>query len=514
VNSGIRRVGAAMIVLFVGLVAQLTYLQVARSDKLAADPRNSRTFLRNASRDRGPIVTSDGVIVARSVPANDEFKRQRVYPKDTATLFSGIVGYQSIQFGEVGVERTFSDDLAGRTFNLTPRGLADAFATRQPIGTVVLTASRAVQQVAANGLAGRPGSVVVLDVRTGGVLAAYSNPTYDPNLLVSHNPNKAQAARSLLLLDKSKPLLPHAWAELYPPGSTFKTVTASIAIQNKVDVDRQFPVLSEIPLPQTNGQTLSNFGGERCGGSLLDGFIVSCNTTFAQVGFDLGEQLASGVQRFGVQADPPPSGHATGFDPPIVRSQGPKPGTFQRNQPAFMQDAIGQHDVLVTPLQMALVAESVATGGTILDPHVVDCVMDTDNRVVKRVDTSEYTHAMDPTTADTMRQFMLGVVNDPRGTGTAAQIPGVQVAGKTGTAETGDGRPPHAWFIAFAPADAPRYAVAVLVEHGGVDGTNAEATGGRVAAPIAKQVLQSLLASPPPASQCGRGQPQNDGNGG
>ncbi len=121
---------------------------------------------------------------------------------------------------------------------------------------------------------------------------------------------------------------------------------------------------------------------------------------------------------------------------------------------------------------------------------------------------------MDPTTADTMRQFMLGVVNDPRGTGTAAQIPGVQVAGKTGTAETGDGRPPHAWFIAFAPADAPRYAVAVLVEHGGVDGTNAEATGGRVAAPIAKQVLQSLLASPPPASQCGGGQPQNDGNGG
>ncbi len=513
-NAGIRSVGAVIIVLFIGLIAQLTYLQVARSDKLADDPRNSRTFLRNAARDRGPIVTSDGVIVARSVPVKDEFKRQRLYRKDTAALFSAIVGYQSIQFGEAGVERTFSDDLAGRTFTLSPSGLADAFATRQPVGTVVLTASRGVQQVAAQGLAGRPGSVVVLDVRTGGVLAAYSNPTYDPNLLVSHNPNKAQGARALMLADPSKPLLPHAWGELYPPGSTFKTVTASIAIQNNVDVDKQFPFVSSIPLPQTNGQTLQNFGGEVCGGSLLNSFIVSCNTTFAQVGFDLGEKLASGVQDFGVETDPPPSGHASGFDPPIARSQGPKRGTFRRNQPAFMQDAIGQHDVRVTPLQMALVAESVATGGTIFEPHVVDCVMDPDNRVVRRVGTNEYKRAMDPTTADTMRQFMLGVVNDPRGTGTAAQIPGVQVAGKTGTAETGDGRPPHAWFIAFAPADAPRYAVAVLVEHGGTDGTNAEATGGRVAAPIAKQVLQSLLASPPPTSQCGEGQPQNDGNGG
>ena len=513
-NSGIRRVGAVIVVLVLALVAQLTYLQVARSDKLADDPRNPRGFLTNAQRDRGPIVSSDGVIVAQSVPADDEFKRQRVYPKDTAALFAGITGFQSVQFGESGVERTYSDDLAGRTFELQTSNLADVFATRQPVGTVVLTTSRAVQQLAADGLAGRPGAVVVLDVRTGGVLAAYSNPTYDPNLLVNHNVRKAQAARSLLLLDPSKPLLPHAWAEVYPPGSTFKTVTASIAIQNNVDVDKQFPVVSEIPLPQTNGQTLQNFGGERCGGSLLDGFIVSCNTTYAQVGFDLGEKLAAGVQNFGVQTDPPASGHVSGFDPPIARSQGPRRGTFQRNQPAFMQDAIGQHDVRVTPLQMALVAESVATGGTILDPHVVDCVLDPNNRVVKRVGTTEYKRAMDPATADTMRQFMLGVVNDPRGTGTAAQIPGVQVAGKTGTAETGDNRPPHAWFIAFAPADAPRYAVAVLVEHGGTDGTNAEATGGRVAAPIAKQVLQALLATPPPPSPCAGGQPQSSGNGG
>ncbi len=220
------------------------------------------------------------------------------------------------------------------------------------------------------------------------------------------------------------------------------------------------------------------------------------------------------MQDFGVETDPPPSGSATGFDPPIARSEGPKVGTFARNQPGFMQDAIGQHDVAVTPLAMALVAESVATGGSILEPHVVDCVMDPNDRVVRQVGATEYKRAMDTTTADTMRDFMLAVVNDPRGTGSAARIPGIQVAGKTGTAETDDTLPPHAWFIAFAPADHPRYAVSVLVEHGGSNGTDAEVTGGRVAAPIAKQVLEALLAKPPVPSRCDGGQSGSAGNGG
>jgi peptidoglycan glycosyltransferase len=162
---------------------------------------------------------------------------------------------------------------------------------------------------------------------------------------------------------------------------------------------------------------------------------------------------------------------------------------------------------------MALVAESVATGGIIHEPHVVDCVLDPNDAVVSQVPTQEYKRAMSPETAATMRQFMLGVVNDPRGTGTAAQIPGVLVAGKTGTAETAPGERPHAWFTAFAPADAPRYAIAVLVEHGGTDGANAEATGGRVAAPIAKQVLQALLTTTPPPSRC-TGQPETPQPGG
>jgi penicillin-binding protein A len=484
VNRGIRRVGVAMMILFVGIVAQLTYLQVARSDKLAADPRNARNFLRDVRRPRGPIVSADGVILAKDVPSNDEFKRQRVYPPETATLFSNIVGYQSLQFGSVGVERTYANQLTGRTFSNITKNLADAFAGRQITGTVTLTVSNKAQKAAADALAGRRGTVVVLDVQTGGIIAAYSNPTFDPNGLASHDVKKAQRIRTLYLLDPSQPLLPRAWREIYPPGSTFKTVTASIAIQDNVDVTKQFPFLTELPLPQTT-RTLQNFGGERCGGSLLEGFVVSCNTTFGQVGLDLGEQFASGIKRFTINTAPPRSD----LDPMIAPSAGPKEGTFQNDMPSFAQGAIGQRDVFVTPLEMALAAESVATGGVMLEPHVMDRVEDPDGKVVGRYGTRQAVRTMDPATANTMRDFMLQVVQ--RGTGTAAQIPGVQVAGKTGTAQTVPGQNPHAWFIAFAPADQPRYAIAVIVEHGGDAGS--EATGGRVAAPIAKQVLETLL---------------------
>jgi peptidoglycan glycosyltransferase len=499
-NVGIRRIGIAMIVLFVALVGQLTYLQVGRGSQLANSAANPRKIFGDLRRDRGPIETSDGVAVALSTPTNDEYKHQRVYPADTASLFADIVGYQSIQNGSVGVEKAYASDLEGRTFDLSLKSLADAFANKQPVGTVVLTMSKLAQGAAAFALQGRRGSVVVLDVQTGGVLAAYSNPTFDPNLLVTHDPKKAQAAYTFLANSPDNPLLSRSWRELYPPGSTFKTVTASLALQNNVDVNKQFPVLDQLVLPQTNGVTLKNFGNERCGGSLLESFIVSCNTTYAQVGFDLGEKFASGIQNFGVHAAAPQQ-NGSGIDPAIVASTGPAPGTFQQNQPKIMQDAIGQNQVLVTPMEMALVAQAIANQGSIMQPHVVDCVLDPNDKVVSRVGVQQYKRAVDPTTAATMTTFMQAVVNDPNGTGTAAQIPGVAVAGKTGTAETATGAKPHAWFIAFAPADHPKYAIAVLVEHGGSDA--AEATGGRVAAPIAKQVLQTLLSAKATASPCG-----------
>src|SRR5262249_39212642 len=177
--------------------------------------------------------------------------------------------------------------------------------------------------------------------------------------------------------------------------STFKTVTASIALQSNTDVNTVFPPRREIPLPQTT-QTLSNFGNELCGGTLENGFIVSCNTVFGQVGLHLGEKFATGIPRFGVETSPPHSD----LDPRIVGSTGPQQGSFKFNMPSFAYGAIGQQTVAVTPIEMALVAEAVATGGVILEPHVADCVKDQQNHIVKRIGTSEYSRAMDPTTAE------------------------------------------------------------------------------------------------------------------
>ncbi|MFM7224279.1 MAG: penicillin-binding transpeptidase domain-containing protein [Actinomycetota bacterium] len=508
-NPGIRRVGLALVACFLVLAGQLAYLQVARSRSLADDPRNPRPFLRNVARDRGPIVSREGDLLARSVRTDDVYRYRRIYPPGTALLFAQVVGYQSINFGETGVERTYSDALAGRTFSLQAENLTDALSGRAPVGTVVLTLSTRAQRLAADGLAGRRGSVVVLDVVGGGVLAAYSNPTYDPNLLTGHDSTEVGAARRLLLAEPGNPLLPKPWAERYPPGSTFKTVTAAVAIEGGASLTREYPFVRAIPLPQTDGQLLRNFDDEICGGTLEVSFIRSCNTTYGQVGFDLGNALATGIRPFGVAVDPPPSGGATGIDPAIARSTGPVPGTFRRNQAGFMQDAIGQNQVAVTPLAMAMVAAGIANGGLLMDPRFVACVKDPTDRVVSRTGPSAYRRATNPTVAAEVTRFMRGVVEDPRGTGTAARIPGVAVAGKTGTAETAPGARPHAWFIAFAPAEAPRYAVAVLVENGGGADAPDGATGGRIAAPIARDVLAGLLASPPPEPSCGADRPSD-----
>ena len=487
-NIGIRRVGAAMMILFLGLAAQLTYLQVIHSKALENAPGNARKFLRDISRPRGEIVTSEGVVLAKSVPSDDEFKFQRVYPKATAELFAQVVGFQSLQFGSVGVEAQYSSELAGRNLGSLPQQFTQGLSAQKQTGTVVLSLERKAQLAAAGGLAGHRGSVVVLDVNTGAVVAMYSNPTFDPSPLASHDSKKAQTTREFLLALPDNPMLARAWRELYPPGSTFKTVTASTALSASVDVNKRFPFLTELPLPLTNN-TLKNFGGERCGGTLEEGFFESCNTTFGQVGLDLGEQLATGIKRFGVNTDPPPSD----LDPNVVGSVGPLSGTFKATQPLFAQAAIGQGQVAVTPIEMALVAESVATGGVMLEPHVAARIEDSDGRTVRTIRRKVWRRTMSPATAATMKEFMLQVVE--RGTGTAAQIPGVPVAGKTGTAETAPGENPHAWFIAFAPADHPQYAIAVLVEHGGTDGIGAETTGGRVAAPIAASVLRILLGT-------------------
>lgn len=482
-NASIRRVGLAVTVLMLALVGQLTYLQVVDAHKLANDPRNIRKIVAEYEHPRGEILTSDGQIVARSVPATDEFKFQRTYP--LGALFAQISGWQSFVIGNSGVEQTYNDVLLGRKKNVKLENLPELLLGKKQVDNVVLSVSAKLQTVARDALGTQPGSVIALDPRSGAILALYSNPSFDPQPLAGHQTTQVnQAYAALRPRSASSPAIARAFRELYPPGSTFKVITTSVGLETGlVTPDTQYPTLKELPLPLTRGLTVANFGHEPCGGTLTDSFVQSCNTTFARLGLDLGEQLAPGAAHFGIGAAPP-----LDVTPFPVRSTGPEAGTFKTAAPQFALAGIGQGPDAVTPLQMALVAAAIANHGVIMTPHVGAQVTDQDGKTVESIKPRTWLTAVPDSVATELTAMMEQVV--ARGTGTPAQISGVAVAGKTGTAQVDTGSP-HAWFIAFAPADAPSVAVAVIVEHGGR--FQREATGGQVAAPIARKVLMAAL---------------------
>jgi peptidoglycan glycosyltransferase len=477
----LQRLGLAMLGLFVALFAQLNYVQVVRADKLTKDPRNTRTATRDFSRDRGFIQTADGVVVARSDPVDGVFKRLRQYPE--GALFAHITGYFSFTFGTEGVERTYADKLSGRALSVRLRRLEDVLTSKDITANVTLTLTKQVQQIAREALGDRKGSVVALDPRSGAIHAMWSFPSYDPTPLSAHDQATVRAAWDQLQADPGKPLLPRAYRQRYFPGSTFKVVTAAAALDHKPELaTKNYPVLRDLDLPQTD-RNLPNFGGGRCGGTLPQLLKVSCNTGFAQMGLDLGaDNLVAEAEAFGWNKKPP-------LDLPVVAtSLFPDVSSFERNLPALANSAIGQQDVAASPLQMALVAAAIGNGGVAMSPHVMKEIRNSEGDVVPTDEPGQWLRATSRETAATLRDMMIGVVNG--GTATRAAISGVQVAAKTGTAQT-IGNDAHAWLIAFAPAEAPRVAVAVIVEsQPGVS----EATGGRVAAPIAKRVMEAVLA--------------------
>jgi len=481
VNTQIRRLGIVLAVLFVLLFAQLNWLQVVDAKHLNEHPGNTRAVVRDFAQPRGVIQTSDGAVLAQSTPTKDQFERQRSYPE--GALFAHLTGYFSFTFGTEGVERNYNDALTGRNQKLSFNRLGDILLQKERSANVTLTLSKSLQQVATQALGNRKGAVVALDPRSGAILAMVDYPSYDPNPLASHDQKTVREAWNALNTNPDKPLLPRAYRERYFPGSSFKVVTAATGLATgTATLDRPvYPVLSSLPLPQTT-QPLANFGGERCGGPLPAALKVSCNTAFAQLGLDLGgDKLATGAQAFGFTKPPP-------IDIPFpVASTFPDPSTFARDKPALAKSAIGQQDVAATPLQMALVAAGIANDGVVMTPHVMSEVRDIDGRVVDTYQPKPWTTAVPADVAHQVRDMMVGVVQG--GTGTAAQIPGVTVAGKTGTAQTGRDTT-HAWFISFAPAENPTVAVAVIIED---QPTENEATGGALAAPVAKTVIQAAL---------------------
>jgi peptidoglycan glycosyltransferase len=486
-NTSLRRISVMIMALIVLLLANATLTQVFTADGLRSDPRNQRVLLDEYSRQRGQI-SAGGQLLAYSVSTEGRFRFLRVYPNPLA--YAPVTGFYSLSYSSTGLERAEDTVLNGSDQRLFGRRLADFFTGRDPRGGNVATTIRPEVQQAAwdsmeKGCNGPcKGAVVALEPSTGKILAMVSAPSYDPTLLATHDVAEQSQAWQRLRDDPDSPLLNRAISETYPPGSTFKVLTTAAALQSGATPDTQLTASPQIALPDSTA-TLENFGGSSCGGgptaTLQYAFAHSCNTAFVQLGINTGaDRLRTVAQGFGVDV-PPPAIPLQVADSTL----GPIPDAA-----ALGMTSIGQKDVALTPLQNAMVAATVANKGITMQPYLVDSLKGPDLANIATTVPTEERRAVPEQVADTLTDLMVAAEQVTQQKGAIA---GVQIASKTGTAEHGtDPRntPPHAWYIAFAPAQAPKVAVAVLVENGG---NRLEATGGALAAPIGRATIAAAL---------------------
>jgi penicillin-binding protein A len=476
VNKAISRLFVISVVLFAALILNLTWIMAVRADWYAERPENRRALAEELKIKRGVITGYDGSVIVSSRRHSGYYSRE--YPQ--GALASQLVGYSSARFGRSGIEKQLNGELTGQTGALGLENWVDRLLGRRPAGAdVKLTLVPAVQKAAQQALRGQKGAIVVLDPKTGALIASASAPNFDPADL--------EDSWERLSEDASAPLLNRATQGLYTPGSAFKVVTATSGIDNgKVTPDTEFVDTGTYVV---FGGKVTNYGGEVYGpNDFTTALTYSINTTFGKVGDLLGrKRLISSMEAFGFYKTPPlalPSGEV------VPSGRYDEKGILSPN--AFMDPlavawaACGQEQVLATPLQMALVAAAVANGGRVMEPYYLQEVVSASGSVMQKAQPQQWLVAMKPATALELNAMMQRVVNV--GTGTAAALEGIQVAGKTGTAERGDGSN-LAWFIAFAPADDPQVAIAVVIE-------DTQSTGGEAAAPLAADVIKTALAQP------------------
>lgn len=482
-NEPIRRLSMLAALLFTALLVSSTWLQVVGAQAINERPDNRRTALKNYGQERGQILLG-GQPIARSVPSDDELQWQREYT-DPQT-YAHLTGYYSFEYGAGGgLEGAANSLLSGTDDTLFYGRVSDILSGKTSKGaSLELTIDPQAQRAAEEALGDQRGAVVAMDPRTGAILAMYSSPSYDPSPLVSHEQGTAAKTWESLNADPTRPLVNRATGgNLYPPGSVFKVITAAAAIESgDYDSSSSIPGPAVLDLPQTD-VGLPNSSPGPCG---PDGRVTlavamqnSCNTAFGWLGMELGgEAVGDQASKFG-------------FGDKLEIPMDVAPSTFPTdlNPPQEAQSAIGQYDVRVTPLQVAMMSSAVANDGVVMRPHVVERVQGDDLSVISETKPEQLSRAMEPETATELTDMMELVVE--RGTGKQAAVPGISVAGKTGTAEHAEGAAPHAWFTGFAPADNPEVAVAVVVEDGGRAGS--EAYGGSVAGPISAAVMQAVL---------------------
>jgi peptidoglycan glycosyltransferase len=483
VNRQIVKLFAFIVVLFGVLVGFVSYWSVFDAKALKDKEANKRPLLEQQQIRRGRILAADGTVIARSVPKGhgDNLRYVRRYPE--GSLFGHPIGYSFVRQGDSEFEQFHNDELVGTESEFG--SILDQLTGRDQEGDDVVTnLDMAAQRTALEDLqASGFGAVVAIEPQTGRVLAMASNPPYDPNRvpyeLTKLNENELEA-----------PLLNRATQGQYPPGSTFKVVTAAAGLESGTITPE-----TTIDAPgslEVEGQPLNNDFTENFGPIALDTALTnSVNTWFAQLGQQVGEEkLFETMQKFGFSSTPP-------IDLP--EDEVYKSGVFGENRELLTENdpvdlarvAIGQERLLVTPLQNAMVAAAIANGGKLMKPQLWSRVVDPDGRVVKRLEPSEYSQPVSAQTAEELTTAMEGVVSE--GTGTNAAISGVPVAGKTGTAETpgnaacgGGSEENQAWFMGFAPADEPKIAIAATIEC-------TTQFGNDVAAPIFRDVAETIL---------------------
>jgi peptidoglycan glycosyltransferase len=486
VNRALRRISIAALVMFVLLLANVNYLQAFEAGSLTDKPGNSRAFAAQFQYQRGEITTADGKVIAESKNVGGVYKYQRVYP--LGQEYAPATGYDAL-YSASGVESAENSYLTGNSSNLAVRNVIDMITNKPRKGaTVQLTLDSNAQNAAWSALqsSGKAGAVVALNPQTGAILAIASYPSYDPNQLAVLDGNQLNANDKKLLTDPNQPLLNRATDATFPPGSTFKIVTSSAAFtQGNDNPNTVVDAPTSLQLPQTSTRLINN-NGEQCGtmgngkATIITAFTESCNTAFANIGMQLGSAtLKSMAEKYGMN-DP-----NLKIPSSVVQSNFP----LEPAQSFTAMSAIGQKDDTVTPLQEAMFSATIANNGTLMKPYLVQQVQAADLSIVDSASPAALSQPVSPAAASEIKTMMLSVVSSPDGTAAAFKnaIPGVQIAGKTGTAQNGVNNSGlnDAVFTCFAANGNRSMAVGVIIQGGGY--------GAAAAAPIAVAVLKAYL---------------------
>ncbi|MGW2048699.1 penicillin-binding transpeptidase domain-containing protein [Streptomyces sp. NPDC001858] len=486
-NKPLRRIAIFCGLLILTLLLRDNYLQYVMADSLASDTKNRRVNITRYSTPRGDIIVGDEAITG-SVETTGDYKYKRTWTN--GAMWAPVTGFSSQAFGANQLEKLEDGILSGNDDRLFFRNTLDMITGKDKEGgSVVTTLNAAAQKAAYEGLGSKKGAVAAIEPATGRILALVSTPSYDPSKFAGSSDADAEAWNAVQKKNNADdPMLNRALRETYPPGSTFKVVTAAAALENGEvsDIDEKTDTPDPYKLPESSSK-LTNEHGDCKNATLRYALMVSCNTVFAKMADNVGnEKMIEQAEKFGF--------NEAELDTPVRAAESVYP---KDNRPQNAQDGIGQASNRATPLQMAMVAAAVANDGKLMKPYMVDQLKAANLDTIETTEPQQLSQAVSSKTAQALQEMMKTVVEDAQGTGGKAKIKGVTVGGKTGTAQHGlnNSEKPYAWFISYAQLsdDSAPVAVAVVVEDGAAN--RGDITGGGLAGPIARDVMKAVIDS-------------------